>query len=59
MTDLRRTIKAKGKAVVVEPDETINIEEEDMDDDFVDTAWDNSGKLFTVFVGKVINIIKK
>ena len=58
MTDLRRTGKAKGKVVVEEPDDTINVEEEEMDDDFVDTAWDNSGKLFTVVVGKVINIIK-
>ena len=58
MTDLMRTSKAKGKVVVEEPDDTINVEEEEMDDDFVDTAWDNSGKLFKVVVGKVINIIK-
>ncbi|PWA41267.1 hypothetical protein CTI12_AA554540 [Artemisia annua] len=44
MEDLRRTSKAKGKAVVEEPDDTINVEEEETDDDFVDTAWDNSGK---------------
>ena len=46
MTDLMRTGKAKGKAVVEEPDDIIDVEEEETDDDFVETAWDNSGKFF-------------
>ncbi|PWA46054.1 26S proteasome non-ATPase regulatory subunit 4-like protein [Artemisia annua] len=43
MGEFRFKGRGTAKGLVEEPDDTINVEEEEMDDDFVDTAWENSG----------------